>query len=93
MLSSYTNITNWLVIVIILLLFQANSILYGIDWNGPLPDDDDVEVVEVTSTANPLSERDFIQLQSTVSPIDNSDCQGVDLYIRTLEFVRQKLTG
>ena len=70
---------------------QSESGLYGIDWNGPLPDAEELELVEVTNTINPLQERDFVQLQRVISPIGPSDCQGVDLYIRTLEFVFQKL--
>jgi hypothetical protein len=70
---------------------QSESSLYGIDWNGPLPDAEELEQVEVTNTVNPLQERDFVQLQGVISPIGPSDCQGVDLYIRTLEFVFQKL--
>ena len=70
---------------------QSASGLYGIDWNGPLPDAEELEQVQVTNTINPLQERDLVQLQSVISPIGPSDCQGVDLYIRTLEFVFQKL--
>ena len=70
---------------------QSESGLYGIDWNGPLPDAEELEQVVVTNTLNPLQEHDFEQLQRVISPIGPSDCQGVDLYIRTLEFVFQKL--
>ena len=72
-------------------ILQSESSLYGIDWNGPLSDAEDLEQVEVTQTANPLRELDFRHLQTTISPISASDCQGVDFYIRTLEFVFQKL--
>ena len=79
-------------ILLLTILLQSQCALYGIDWNGPLPDAEELEQVEVTNTINPLQERDFEQLQRTISPIGLSDCQGVDLYIRTLEFVFQKLT-
>lgn len=72
-------------------IVQSQSGLYGIDWNGPLPDAEELEQVEVTNTVNPLQEHDFLQLQRTISPISWSDYQGVDLYIQTLEFVHQKL--
>ena len=57
-----------------------------------LSDADDLEQVEVISTENPLQELDFIQLQRTISLLSTSDSMGVDLYIRTLEFVHQKLS-
>lgn len=79
------------IIININYVLQSEASLYGIDWNGPLPDAEELEQVEVINTVNPLQERDFLQLQSVISPIGPSDCQGVDLYIRTLEFVFQKL--
>ena len=45
----------------------------------------------MTNTWNPLQEQDFIQLQQIICPISPSDCHGIDLYIRTLEFVLQKI--
>ncbi len=70
---------------------QTQSSLYGVDWNGPLPDAEELQRVEVTTTLNPLEERDYMQLKQMISPIGPSDCHGVDIYIRTLEFVVQKL--
>ncbi len=61
------------------------------DWNGPLPDTEELQRVEVTTTLNPLEERDYRELQQMISPLSPSDCHGVDVYIRTLEFVVQKL--
>ena len=57
---------------------QSESGLCGIDWNGPLPE---LEQVVVTNTVNPLQGHDFMQLQRVISPISPSDCQGVDLYV------------
>ena len=69
---------------------QADAALYGIDWNGPISDSEDEEV-QVPQTTVPLQEQDFRQLQETVLPTSNSDYQGVDLFIQTLEFVYHKL--
>ena len=70
---------------------QAN--LFSIDWNGPIALSDDDNIVQVVRTPNPLQEEDFQELQATISPISESDCQGVDLFIRTLEFIHHKLTN
>ena len=70
---------------------QEDTTLYGVDWNGPLPDAEEIDQVDVTETMNPLQEYDYLQLQDTVSPISESDCFGVDLFLRVLEFVCQKL--
>ncbi len=58
--------------------------LYGIDWNGPISTDEEEDRIEVSTTENPLEERDYIQLQSTLSSLSASDNVGVDLYIKTL---------
>ena len=65
-----------------------NLFQYGIDWDGPLTDIDEAEVEE---TLNPLRYIDYSELQATISPYTDSDCHGVDLYVKTLEFVHCKL--
>ena len=75
----------------IITFMQEDTTLYGVDWNGPLPDAEEVDQVDVTETMNPLQEHDYLQLQDMVSPISESDCFGVDLFLRVLEFVCQKL--
>ena len=77
---------------LILHYLQADLPFYGIDWSGPIPSTGDVDSVEVTDTRNPLEEQDFLHLQATISPLSHSECHGVDLFIRTLEFVHQKLS-
>ena len=65
--------------------------MHGIDWNGPLPDEEDAEVVCIPSIENPLSNDQYAELCSSISPYGDSDCFGVDLYIKVVEFVCQKL--
>ncbi len=60
---------------------------HGIDWNGPIPEDNEVSEVVVPEVRNPLSEQDFHLLQTTISPVAPSDCFGVDVYIHVLQFV------
>lgn len=72
---------------------QVNLFLYGIDWDGPITADTDeaADSVHVAETLNPLEQRDYSELQATISPFHDSDCYGIDLYIQTLEFVYRKL--
>lgn len=70
---------------------QADMALYGIDWNGPISDSEE-DHVTVVETRNPIEERDFLRLQAVISPVSNSDCHGVDLFIQTLQFVHQILS-
>lgn len=61
------------------------------DWDGPLCDEDEVDQVQVEPTNNPLKDSDYLQLISTILPMSDSNCYGVDLYIRVLEYVHDKL--
>ena len=70
---------------------QEEVFAHGIDWDGPLPTEDDVEAVEVIQTHNPLNDDDFMQLQLTVDPNQNSSNFGIDLYLDTLNFVQQQV--
>ncbi|XP_064637183.1 uncharacterized protein LOC135493630 [Lineus longissimus] len=68
---------------------------YGIDWDGPRPDDDDDDVggnatqtVTVVESETPFSREDFILLQQTISPLQNSiDTFGIDIYLSVLNFM------
>ena len=76
----------------IIIIIQIDTTLSGIDWNGPIPVTEDDQVT-VADTLNPLQDADFLQLQATISPIDNSDCHGVDIFLRCLQFVCQKINN
>ena len=62
---------------------------FGIDWNGPITEDEDDNQVDVPEVENPLLDRDLQLLQATISPTAQSDCFGVDLYLQVVEFVNQ----
>ena len=49
-----------------------------------------MEAVEVMQTRNPLNDADFMQLQQTVDPTQNSYNYGIDIYLATLNFCRTK---
>ena len=70
---------------------QEEVASFGIDWNGPLPTDEDVEIVQVVLTRNPLDEIDYTELQQTIDPCQFSPNYGVDLYLATLNFVSHKI--
>ena len=69
---------------------QEDASIFGIDWNGPLSDEDDSQV-SVPHTHCPLSQDQFVSLQSRVSPLGDSENHGIDLYLQTLTFVAQAM--
>ena len=64
---------------------------YGVDWNGPLPYTSEDNYVEVPETLCPLDELDMSELLQSIPPSTHSDCWGIDVYLNTLSFVKQKL--
>lgn len=63
---------------------------FGIDWDGPLSDEDSC-LVNVPDVDNPLTDQDYQELQELFSPLDNSNSFGVDIFLKVLEFVCYKL--
>lgn len=41
---------------------------HGIDWDGPLSDNDDLDSVQVPAIPVPLGDEDLHELQQTVCP-------------------------
>ena len=64
--------------------------MYGVDWSGPMPTDDDVESVEVPHITTALSDGHYSELASIVSPLDSSESYGLDLFLATLAYVQQR---
>lgn len=56
---------------------------YGIDWNGPLPENDQ-EAIVVPQIACPISQERYRQLEETVNPLSENDGLGISLYLRSL---------
>ena len=75
------------------MLAQEQSQYYGIDWNGPCPSDceEGVNSVAVPATECPLSDTQYDELTSTISPFDWTDNNGINLYLATLSFVHSML--
>lgn len=61
--------------------------MYGLDWDGPLPVDDP-DHVTVPETVCPLDHQDYLELCETVEVLSPSDNYGINLYLDTLDFVR-----
>jgi len=65
---------------------------FGVDWDGPSPyDDDDDYTIEIPVIEDPISNSDYNILQQTIDPLANSDSFGIDLFISTMQFVRNIL--
>ena len=62
---------------------------YGIDIHGPLPIDhgDDVNVVDVPNTLNPLEQSHYQEMCAAIDPLRPSDCHGIDIYMEVLSFI------
>ena len=63
--------------------------MYGVDWDGPLPTDENI--VEVPDTPCPLSDESYAVLINEVNPSDETTVHGVDPYERTLAFVTRTI--
>ena len=49
---------------------QGEAQTFGVDWNGPLPaEDNERDTVEVPDTDCPLCDADQAELQRTISPL------------------------
>lgn len=60
---------------------------FGIDWEGPVPDQEDDTTISILETECLLSCSDMQELQEHVQALAPSDQYGIDLFERTLEFV------
>ena len=67
--------------------------MYGIDWDGPLPDDvlanNTIDVLPIT---NPLSNEHYAELCTEICPLATSPNYGIDLYLNCLHLVYNKLS-
>ncbi|XP_019849774.1 PREDICTED: uncharacterized protein LOC109580730 isoform X2 [Amphimedon queenslandica] len=65
---------------------QDNVPHYGIDWSGPIPNDNE-EHVDIPEIDSLLNSHILSVLQNTVSPMQYSSNFGIDLFLNTLYFV------
>lgn len=64
---------------------EINS--YGIDWEGPISIDNEIQQVNVNPVNNILSDLQLINLQNIVNPLAEDGEFGIFLYLRTLEYL------
>lgn len=62
---------------------------YGIDFDGPLPDDhtDDGNLVEIPRTSIPLEPTDYQEMCAAIDPLRPSDSYGIDIYMEVMSFI------
>jgi phage pi2 protein 07 len=60
------------------------------EWDGPCSSES-YETVEVPETELLLSNDDYAELRRRVNPLQESEYNGVDLYMQTLAFIAKKL--
>ena len=80
--------------------WQDEREYYGIDWDGPIPQDDDDDdnvnydgngMIVVPQIESPLDEACLDELSDEVLPLADTTSYGIDLYEKTLDFVSLKL--
>ena len=78
---------------------QNDVSMYGVDHNGPLPssqysgdflNDTSVQVPQITC---PLTDAALQSFQSTLNPMEESSCYGIDIYLNSLETVELLIAG
>lgn len=70
---------------------QEDAQMYGVDWSGPMPIDDDAESVEVPLITTMLSDEQYAELAALVSPLNTSQIYGLDLFLATLAYVESRV--
>ncbi len=55
-----------------------------------MPDEAELEIVNVPNIENPLSDQDYAELCNTISPYANTENFGMDIYLNVLNYVCQK---
>jgi hypothetical protein len=66
-------------------VFKVVNDDYGIDWNGPIPYQDDCHI-NIPETPCPLSAEQKRHLVETVNPLNDSNYFGLDICLQTKEY-------
>ncbi len=61
------------------------------DWEGPVPDEDESSAVAVPDTQSPLSANQLAELQSLYDPMQASDNLAIKMYSDVLQFVHNQI--
>ena len=69
-------------------MFQEEIQGYGIDLDGPIAADcNDIDMVEVPETTNPLDQVYYQEMIDTIDPCRPSNSSGIDIYLETVNFI------
>ena len=60
---------------------------YGIDWDGPLPQEPADSTVSVPETQSVLSDQEMQRLRNLVDSLSVSNCYGIELYMQARAFM------
>ena len=61
---------------------------FGIDYGGPLPEEEDREDAIVVPRVNHgISSSDYYDLCLAIDPLEHSSNYGIDIYLRVLDYV------
>ncbi len=64
---------------------------FGVDWDGPPPDEDGDGAVVVPQTRCPLSPSQLAELQLLYNPTDAADDYATSMYFDVLQFVQNEI--
>lgn len=68
--------------------FQQEINGYGIDWDGPLPEEEpDCSVVTVPETPCPLEQDHYQELCALIDPLRHSNSYGIDILTEVISFL------
>ncbi|XP_070547157.1 uncharacterized protein [Ptychodera flava] len=60
---------------------------FGVDWDGPLPEDTTEDTVEVPQVRCPLEDDELEDLISAIDPVQEDDIYGISVYQDVIDFV------
>ncbi|XP_070535251.1 uncharacterized protein [Ptychodera flava] len=60
---------------------------FGVDWDGPLPEDTTEDTVEVPQVRCPLEDDELEDLISAIDPLQEDDIYGISVYQDVIDFV------
>lgn len=66
--------------LLLVFLIQADFSYLGVDWEGPVPETDDVQTVEILESPTPLQDTLLAELTENIDPLMSSTSFGTDLY-------------
>ena len=63
--------------------------VYGIDLEGPAPDDcvGGDSILEIPNTLNPVGMDHYKEMCARIDPLRPSDSYGIDIFVETVSFI------